>query len=816
LSEATIEIRGKQLLIDGQPSIVLAGEVHYFRLARDQWADRVDKLKAAGANAVASYIPWLWHEMPDGSIDVTGKTRPERDVGAFIDLCRDRGLWFFARPGPFVMAELKNEGLPFRLYEEHPEIVPVTWDGKPAPTSTIDYLAPAFLAEARRWYGAVMPVIAARLQPQGGNVIAVQLDNEVGMLSWVSNAPDLTDGVLDDFARWLRDRYGVEPAGRYGLAWEDAARRNAALRAPDDGWAARYLRDLGHYMRDRFARYIRRLRGYAEEHGVTGVPFVVNIHGTVALSAAPFPVGISQLADTYRGIPGMLSGSDIYLGDLTSATVHGLYLANAFMDAVHDEDQPITSVEFEAGSGNYGGDFEPVYDASAIDLKTRLCIAQGARMLSYYLFAGGINPRLETPADDGNDRIGTEGERHGFAAPVNPEGETGTTYQDAARAIRAIGPLAGKLATMRHVHDDLTLAFVPDYFMTESCYPGSTVMTSLVADLERYRGGGAREGAVVRALLRAGYRFGATDLQHGLPGAATVLVLPSARHLDRDVQRRVAEFVRGGGRLLLTGRLPTHDMEDQPCTTLADALGLAVRAEVAAGPHRFPSVCASGWAAPRPEVRVSALQLCEAQHAETILYDYASGLACGFDIRVGAGHAIVVTADYPCDVTFFSSAMERLGVRARLRCDTAGPFAALSANDAGERIVHTLNLTAYEQSFRLELDGSTLFGGHPVTLPPRQSAMLPVGMTLGGVPIAWATCEPVAVCQDRVTFRSAAGGVIAVEPGAPVQASAGCAVTSGEGCTLVHAGENTSQIDIWLDQANGAGTMPATPSGDDR
>ena len=64
------------------------------------------------------------------------------------------------------MAELKNEGLPYRLYREHPEIVPVGWDGVPAPTRTVDYLAPAFLAEVDRWYAAVMPVLAARLQPR--------------------------------------------------------------------------------------------------------------------------------------------------------------------------------------------------------------------------------------------------------------------------------------------------------------------------------------------------------------------------------------------------------------------------------------------------------------------------------------------------------------------------------------------------------------------------------------------------------------------------------------------------------------------------
>src|SRR4051812_15818209 len=202
-----IAIKDKQFLIDGKPQLIIGGEVHYFRLKRGEWQDRLDKLKAAGCNAVASYIPWLCHEPVEGQIDLDGTTRPELDLGAFIDLCQENDLYFFARPGPFIMAEMKNEGLPYWVYTKHPEVIPVSWDGKQVPTRTLDYLAPGFLAEARHWYAAVMGVIAPRLQPHGGNIIAVQLDNEIGMLSWVSNAPDLSDYLLADFTTWLTRRY---------------------------------------------------------------------------------------------------------------------------------------------------------------------------------------------------------------------------------------------------------------------------------------------------------------------------------------------------------------------------------------------------------------------------------------------------------------------------------------------------------------------------------------------------------------------------------------------------------------------------------
>ena len=126
-----IDITRREIRIDGRPSIVMSGEVHYFRVAREEWGQRLDLLVEAGCDTVASYIPWLFHELPDGTIDVTGETRPERDIGAFIDLAASKGLRFLARPGPFIMAELKNEGIPFRVYRDHPEIVPLGWDGRP-------------------------------------------------------------------------------------------------------------------------------------------------------------------------------------------------------------------------------------------------------------------------------------------------------------------------------------------------------------------------------------------------------------------------------------------------------------------------------------------------------------------------------------------------------------------------------------------------------------------------------------------------------------------------------------------------------------
>ena len=128
---------------------------------------------------------------------------------------------------------------------------------------------------------------------------------------------------------------------------------------------------------------------------------MVNIHGTSEVGGGTFPIGISQLYESYTQAPGYLSGSDHYLGNLTLENFVDLYLIDAFMDAVHRPEQPLTSVEFEAGDGNYARDGGTRYDPSALDFKLRMSLAQGNRLINFYLFAGGINPKLEVPVGDG-------------------------------------------------------------------------------------------------------------------------------------------------------------------------------------------------------------------------------------------------------------------------------------------------------------------------------------------------------------------------------------------------------------------------------
>ena len=738
-----IDITHREIRIDGRPSIVMSGEVHYFRVARAEWGQRLDLLVEAGCDTVASYIPWLFHELPDGTIDVTGETRAERDIGAFIDLAASKGLRFLARPGPFIMAELKNEGIPFRVYREHPEIVPLGWDGRQVPSRTVDYLAPAFLAESGRWFDAILPVLAARLEPAGGPIIGVQLDNEVGMLAWVTNSPDLTDGLLAAFGDFVRERHGASapdrpmpyavPPGAPGWAEQ--------VRSPSEELAGILRVDLGFFMRRRFADYVTTLRHMCEDRGILGVPFFVNIHGTEGGNGAPFPIGISQLVDTYSGIPGMVSGSDHYLGEATLGTMTDLYVINAFMAAVHDEDQPLTSLEFEAGSGDYGAGSEMQYDPSTADLKTRLCLAQGNRLINYYLFAGGINPHLDEKVADGNDRISFTGERHGTAAPVGPEGQRGYAYDATKRAVHAVKANEPWLARMTEDHDDISLGLTLDAYMTEYHHPGSATMTEVVNDLTAHRGAGERK-ALARSLLLGGFRFGATHLERHDPNPGSTVLLGAGRHVSRIVQERLVGHVVAGGNLVLMGPLPERDLDGSPCPLLAEALGLKAGTLRRDHGHYFPSLVAHGWAAPWPEMRAGWMQQLTHDRGDVVLTD-VEGAVCGVDVPLGRGRAVVLAAQLPSSPALFTRALDALGVRPGLRLESQWPgvFATTTSTDDGQRALHLINTSGASASVTVALDGTAIADGVSLSLPARSGHVLPLGLEIAGRRFDWVSAE---------------------------------------------------------------------------
>lgn len=556
-------------------------EIHYFRVSPKDWEDRILKAKNAGFQALASYIPWLVHEENKGEYDFSG----QYDVARFIELVAEYDMYFIARPGPFVMAELKNEGIPYWVYEEKPHVIPITWNNRKVEGAQVIYNHPDFLSEVDRWYTVVADIIRPRLVQNGGNIVAVQLDNEIGMLQWVNNTPDLSDFTLGRFIDWLLERYN--DFYRYGFELIKSTETFERLRTPGDEFVRKFVSDYSLFSRYDFGNYVKNLRDMFWSKGIQ-VPFIVNIHGTSGGRAHTFPIGISQLRNTFI-LDNVIPATDIYLGDYTIKNVTDLWNINEVLRSITRK--PFGVMEFECGSGDYGNNLGERIDPNATLHKAIVSYIQGNRFLNYYLFSGGINPKLKNDVKDGNARIAFTGEEHGFAAPVKPNGQLDYTYDYIKFANNFLFMLERNLGNeFSLMYDNITVAYLDEYYRTEYSYGSDKEKRS---NIEIHRGYNLWD-SFLKTLFIMGYRYKFVDLEHSALSSSEILIVPSARYMSKEVQQKIVDFISAGGKAIIYGDLPIFDEDGDLCTLLIDFLRIQPGREFFAAPHFYLSVSSSG------------------------------------------------------------------------------------------------------------------------------------------------------------------------------------------------------------------------------
>ena len=165
------------MTVDGRPFFGISGEMHFSRVAPDQWEDAVIKMRCGGINILSTYVFWIVHEEEEGVFRFDGC----RDLNAFLQVCEKHGMMVIVRLGPFCHGEVRNGGLPDWLY------------GKPWEVREND---PGFLSAVRRFFRAVHGQLNGHYFGQGGCVIGAQVENEY----MHSSAPwEITTGISDEW-----------------------------------------------------------------------------------------------------------------------------------------------------------------------------------------------------------------------------------------------------------------------------------------------------------------------------------------------------------------------------------------------------------------------------------------------------------------------------------------------------------------------------------------------------------------------------------------------------------------------------------------
>ena len=148
--------------LNGEPHTILSGAMHYFRIPREYWRDRLQKLYECGFNTVETYTPWNLHEPREGEFDFEGNL----DVAAFIAEAAAVGLDVILRPGPYICAEWEFGGLPAWL---------LTYGDMALRCND-----PLFLSKVERYYDALLPRVRPYLGSAGGPLLMLQVENEYG------------------------------------------------------------------------------------------------------------------------------------------------------------------------------------------------------------------------------------------------------------------------------------------------------------------------------------------------------------------------------------------------------------------------------------------------------------------------------------------------------------------------------------------------------------------------------------------------------------------------------------------------------------
>lgn len=181
-----VDYESGQLMKDGEPFRYFSGSIHYFRLPKAYWRDRLLKMKNAGLNAISTYVEWSQHEPTLGVYEFGG----DLDLIGFIELAHSLGLLVILRPGPYICAERDLGGYPPWLFTLHPDMILRTSD-------------PNHKNYVKKWLDHLMPKIVPLLYGNGGPIIMVQVENEYG--SYFACDREYTEWLRDLFKSYVRD-----------------------------------------------------------------------------------------------------------------------------------------------------------------------------------------------------------------------------------------------------------------------------------------------------------------------------------------------------------------------------------------------------------------------------------------------------------------------------------------------------------------------------------------------------------------------------------------------------------------------------------
>jgi beta-galactosidase len=168
----SFEVKEGEFLLDGKPMKVYSGEIHYPRIPREYWKQRLQMVKAMGLNTIATYVFWNYHNSNPGVWDWSNDNHNLRE---YLKTAQEVGLYVILRPGPYVCGEWDFGGYPW-WYSLNKEMV-IRSNNKP------------FLDSCKNYLTQLREQVKGLHISEGGPIIMTQIENEFG--SYVAQRKDI-------------------------------------------------------------------------------------------------------------------------------------------------------------------------------------------------------------------------------------------------------------------------------------------------------------------------------------------------------------------------------------------------------------------------------------------------------------------------------------------------------------------------------------------------------------------------------------------------------------------------------------------------
>nr|7VKZ_A Chain A, beta-1,2-glucosyltransferase [Ignavibacterium album JCM 16511]7VKZ_B Chain B, beta-1,2-glucosyltransferase [Ignavibacterium album JCM 16511] len=559
----------KYFVKNGQPHFLISGEVHYFRINPKLWRNHLQLLKQTGADTVSTYIPWDWHEIEEDDFDFEGKTHPARNLIRFIKLCKEENLDLIVKPGPYILAEYENQGLPSWLLKKlSKNAFALDENGNVISPDLVSYLSDEFLEYTFKWYDKVMPIISKHQKEHYGPITMMQLCNEIGVFQWLSGKSDYNPKVINLYKEFIIQRYKtIEKLNSvYSTnynSFDDLKAPSGKIKLRSDYCA--YF-DFHLFFREYYNKYISILKNKIRSFGIN-IKLTHNIPGWIYGNASELPMLISTYSEIMKNHPDIIFGLDHIPEFVSFRNAHSDLACNKILEAMQPE-APVWAAGFQAGTREhhvkaYAKDLETFYIAS---------LAHGIKGFNYYMFSQGINPEGK----------GFYGKTFYFQTALDAASNKLALYDSIKKVNRFIRKEQKDLLRT-NVNSEICVGFYKPYFFTELI--SSQLLKEKKLNVEelglyidpRFLREEILFNGLLRGLQTLNYNYDVVDLENCDLKSLTAykqLWITSAEFMDAETQNLLSEFVLNGGNLILYPAVPTLDNYLNRCEILKNNFGI--------------------------------------------------------------------------------------------------------------------------------------------------------------------------------------------------------------------------------------------------